>query len=176
MLSTPPFTVNKADYDEYRRHATSFALRLPTPIRWLLYLFPAALVVLFAWPIIAGEGQSAASSMGMPILLLVATYVIFLIVIPKVQWKKIKADPVFNYDTVVSIDAGGMSTRNGVSDGYFAWKAVPKVSETDNLLLIYVSSASAVLIPKRVFPAAVDAEAFFKQVKKYMDDPIDAGR
>jgi hypothetical protein len=160
-FTTPPFTVTKADFIEFASfHARKGRVRLwPRAVRWGLY---AGLLFLLGWAIrlLAVEPGGRAVQIVLPIILIVSIWSFFIYYMGKAQWSRVKSDPMFNHDTVVSIDAHGASWRNSASSGTQGWPHIPKVVETDNLILVYFGENSAMLVPKRVFQSPHDLKTF----------------
>jgi hypothetical protein len=63
----------------------------------------------------------------------------------------------------LTIDDAGVTEETAVNQSRAKWSGVLRVRQNRSFIFIYLTEYSAHVIPKRAFPAPVDAENFFKQ-------------
>lgn len=67
----------------------------------------------------------------------------------------------------IILSADGVADIGELSQSTTHWKAVERVTATDDCLYIYVNALAAVIVPKRFFPTDTAFEDFVKKAKEY---------
>ena len=64
------------------------------------------------------------------------------------------------------LNDGGVVETTAVNESRTSWTGVDRVEQNDGYIFIYVSAATAHVVPKRVFATAAQAEEFYREAAR----------
>jgi hypothetical protein len=71
----------------------------------------------------------------------------------------------------VTLSAQGVRELGEVNDTFVKWQGVEKVVASPSAIYIYISTASAVIVPRRAFPGEEDFLQFCALARNYLPNP-----
>jgi hypothetical protein len=69
----------------------------------------------------------------------------------------------------VEISEKEITITNEVSRGSILWVGVERVEQTSEYIIIYTASIKAVIVPKRAFADAREADVFYSTARRYLE-------
>ncbi|MBP7252632.1 MAG: YcxB family protein [Alphaproteobacteria bacterium] len=69
--------------------------------------------------------------------------------------------------TQFTLQHDGFTTQTRYTQGSVDWRGVQRLAETKDLMLIYIDTMQAYIIPKRCFASPEAAAAFYQQAQNY---------
>lgn len=111
-------------------------------------------------------------------IVILPVYIIEAAIYPSVYYKRLKRKLYRSYDDNKYSDLFIKHELTIVEDGILVkdefseskWQNVTRIDESDNIILIYINSISAILIPKRVFFSAEEKSNFIGEVNRFKLD------
>jgi hypothetical protein len=78
----------------------------------------------------------------------------------ELKWRKCLREPLFQHSSRAALSEEGVFYLNPEAQTRWSWSYVKRVVTTKTLILVYVSDAAAMIVPKRAFDGVAHAERF----------------
>ncbi|HVR40980.1 MAG TPA: YcxB family protein [Thermoanaerobaculia bacterium] len=99
------------------------------------------------------------------LLILLALLVILQLLLAYLSYRPSKNKALLT-DHVLRFSDDGLVEETRFGSSRIAWSGIPKVAQNGRYIFIYIQQNAAHVVPKRVFPSADDAAAFYEAVEK----------
>jgi hypothetical protein len=163
-IETQEFRLTRSDYLQFNSHHVFSTLHRPRNILGLL-LFPAAMtcIAIHNWlptpfgprSALAGIVFFVLAALCWAVLLSFRTWLAV-----EFKWRKTLREPRFQHDTRAALNEDGAFYLNPETQTRWAWTSIKRVATTKSLILVYITDAAALIVPKRAFDGADHAERF----------------
>jgi hypothetical protein len=172
-MDAPPLTINyeltEADLKRFFRHQL-----WGTPRKRLLWFvgLPGGLAVLtlaqWLWGLHRGESAADAwTALLIPTLALAVTLPVIFVMLPGRLARLGARSPGTLGPLSVEVSAARLVSRTPHGETVREWPSIHEIVETPDLLLFYVSTSQAILVPRRVFHSPVAAQSFLGVARAY---------
>jgi hypothetical protein len=137
-----------------------------THSRWVLWrlVFVVGMIPLVLIGFALAHGQSLVSAIRNNLAFIIGFPVCWLVgMLLALRWgaaRTLRTSPAAGGDRTFTIDENGILIEGGLSNGSLTWPAIVRVVETRDLVLLFLSSRMAHVIPKDAFATPADLERF----------------